>query len=1368
MGVLDDLSGHSPGIRAVREQVSRLLGRRQEGRRLPPILIQGETGTGKGLLARLLHRAGPRADGPFVDVNCAAIPETLLEAEMFGFERGAFTDARRPKPGLFQTAHRGTIFLDEVGLLPEALQAKLLKAIEERAVRRLGSTRDEPVDVWVLTATNEDLRAAIAGRRFREDLYHRLAVVTLVLPPLRERGEDVLFLAEKFLARTCDDYGVTPRELTPDARAALLAYAWPGNVRELANVIERAVLLSSEGDVTAAALALSGPPAPPPPVMPPTAGPAAGTSLDDAMREHLVEVLTRTDWNISRSAALLGIARNTLRARIEKYGLRPGARTAPRREERRGPATTSSARRPAPSPGPLAAPAPVTGALRWEERPVALLRMVVTPTPEADAPLETSRALELALDKIRTFGGQVESMSPTSVTVAFGLEPTEEAPSHAALAAMAIQKAMVRAREDGEARLTTRIGIHVGRFMVGQGAGGPRLAEDARRRAADALDDLADVAAPDSTVVSADAAAALERRFELVPVPVEGPRRVFAVVGYEARRFAPSQRLVTFVGRRRELELLWGRLESALRGQGQIVGITGEAGIGKSRLLHEFRRSLESRPITYREGQCLPYGRAIPFFPLLDMLRTALGIDDRDRPDAVRAKVHGFLAALGMDGVAHGPFLLHLLGVEEPGARLATLEPNTVKARIFETQRELVLRQSRQQPLVLVVEDLHWADETSAEYLAALADVVGGARILLVTTSRPGHRPPWSDRSNATLIGIQPLAPEDSLSVVRAVFGDIPLAEDTACLILDRAEGNPFFLEELARALREADGDPRVTAVPATVQDVLQARLDRLPAEDRRLLQCAAVVGKDVPVALLEAIAGRPAPAVREGLAALARAEFLYETRAGAEAEYSFKHALTHEVAYASLPADDRRAYHARIAAALEDLYAGRQAEHLEQLGHHAFHGGAWAKAVRYLRQAGERAALRSADREAVACFEQALAALAQLPESRETLTEAIDLRLALRTSLLPLGELARLLDHARAAERIATALGDQRRLGQLYTYLTNYYFMTGDQPQALEYGERALATAEALDDFALRVEANLRLGQVCYSLGEYRRAADVLQRTVDSLTGDLEYERFGLPLLFSVGSRNWLIRSLAELGRFEEGLARGAEAVRIAEAADHPFSLTVAYWGLGHLHLLRGDLDEAITILERGLAIGRTWHLLLWLPRIASALGLALALSGRVEAALPLLEDAVARSESMRTLGDHAARVAMLGEGVLLAGRVGEARALAERAIALARAHGERGYAAWARRLLGEVDAREAGRAAHAETAYREALEAAEALEMRPLTAHCHLGLGRLQARAGRRAEALDHLARAHGLYAEMGMRRWLDESTPDGTDLG
>src|SRR5262245_48546451 len=260
MDPLAELIGTSPAVEALRRQILRLA--RPHGAHRPPnVVIEGETGTGKGLVASLLHRVGPRATGPFVDVNCAAIPETLLESELFGYERGAFTDARRAKAGLFQTAHQGTIFLDEIGLLPLALQAKLLKVIEERSVRRLGGIHSEPVDVWVISATNADFAAAIRARQFREDLYHRLAVVSLRLPALRDRDDDVLLLAQHFLARACQDYGLPRKTLAPEARRRLLAHSWPGNIRELANAVERTALLSEGSQVTAALLELTDAPA---------------------------------------------------------------------------------------------------------------------------------------------------------------------------------------------------------------------------------------------------------------------------------------------------------------------------------------------------------------------------------------------------------------------------------------------------------------------------------------------------------------------------------------------------------------------------------------------------------------------------------------------------------------------------------------------------------------------------------------------------------------------------------------------------------------------------------------------------------------------------------------------------------------------------------------------------------------------------------------------------------------------------------------------------------------------------------------------------------------------------------------------------
>ena len=327
MEPLAELIGECPAMVALREAVRRSV-QRQVGARPPPILILGETGVGKGLLARVIHHSSPRAAGPFVAINCAAIPETLLEAELFGFERGAFTDARQAKPGLVEAAHRGTLLLDEVGLFPDALQAKLLDVLDTGAVRRLGSIRSAPVDAWLMAATSTDLDAAVRAGRFRRDLYHRLAVLTFRLPPLRERGADVLLLAERFLAVVWTPEGSPAKRLSPEAREALRRYAWPGNIRELRNVIERVGLLSDEEVVSAAHLALPETSTRPPrgssaPLRAKTGTAARDAGVgaeDDGAR--LARALRETGWNISHTAARLGMSRHTVRLGIEKYRLR--------------------------------------------------------------------------------------------------------------------------------------------------------------------------------------------------------------------------------------------------------------------------------------------------------------------------------------------------------------------------------------------------------------------------------------------------------------------------------------------------------------------------------------------------------------------------------------------------------------------------------------------------------------------------------------------------------------------------------------------------------------------------------------------------------------------------------------------------------------------------------------------------------------------------------------------------------------------------------------------------------------------------------------------------------------------------------------
>jgi predicted ATPase len=461
--------------------------------------------------------------------------------------------------------------------------------------------------------------------------------------------------------------------------------------------------------------------------------------------------------------------------------------------------------------------------------------------------------------------------------------------------------------------------------------------------------------------------------------------------------------------------------------------------MGKSRLLYEFARTLRDMGVGYLEGHCLAYDRDTPYGPVRGLLRQLCGMTDADGPEAMAAKLRHYLCEAGLTPDEDAPYLLPLLGVPEDTTPLAEISPEVRKARTLALLRHLSLHSREGQPRVLAVENVHWIDPTSEEYLARLADSLSGAKLLLVTTYRPGSSPPWLAKSYATQLALPRLRPQDSRAVVQSVLPSAPDSGPWEQAILETAAGNPFFLEELAWAVREGGVEQPTSMIPDTVQAVLAARIDRLRPAEKRLLQTAAVIGHDIPLRLLQAVTELPEDVLLHGLARLQAGEFLYETRPFPDLAYTFKHALTHQVAYSGLLQARRCTLHARIVDALEGLYvdrlaevaSGRSPDQVERLAHHAWQGEVWEKAVAYLRQAGAKAIAGSANREAVAHFERALVTLQHLPESRTTMEQAIDVRCELRMALVPLNEMGRIFDILREAEALAQALGDRRRLGR-------------------------------------------------------------------------------------------------------------------------------------------------------------------------------------------------------------------------------------------------------------------------------------------------------------------------------------------------
>jgi class 3 adenylate cyclase/tetratricopeptide (TPR) repeat protein len=891
------------------------------------------------------------------------------------------------------------------------------------------------------------------------------------------------------------------------------------------------------------------------------------------------------------------------------------------------------------------------------------------------------------------------------------------------------------------------------------------------------------LARPGTTLITADTLRLAEGYIEvnpLGPVPIRGlsgPIETYEITGagpVRTRFQAIARRgLTRFIGRNAELEQLRRAQQLASAGHGQVAAIVGEAGVGKSRLAYEFTHSHRLQDWLTLESASVSYGKATSYLPVIELLKGYFKIQDRDHLREIREKVTGKLLILDESLKPTLPALLALLDVPVDDEAWDRLDPIQRRQRTLDAVKALLLREAREQPLLVIFEDLHWIDGETQALLDSVVESLASARLLLLVNYRPEYEHRWSSKTYYSQMRLDALPAESAEQLLEVLLGEDRGLAPLKQLLVKR--GNPFFLEETVRTLVETktlvgeQGRYRLTQsvqalqVPATVQAVLAARIDRLPPEEKRLLQVASVVGKDVPVALLQAIAELPEADLQRSLTHLQAAEFLYEMRFFPELEYTFKHALTHEVTYGTLLRERRCALHARLVPTIEHLYTERLVEQVGRLAHHAWHGEVWDKAALYGRQAGAKAVSRSAYRDAVTCFEQALIALGRLPKSQDTIEQDIDLRCELRDVLFPLGDYKKCFEHLSTAEPLASSLNDRPRLARVLSHLSMSFLTSGEHVRALQVGERALLLATAHGDAALEPEARWRVAFAHHMLGSYSNAIDLRQKVVVSVAHD-PLRFLGAGLLFSVLSRWGLVSSLIERGQFAEAIALAKEASQLAERSAPP-TQGVACLGLGLVHLHEGDLQKAIPPLQRGVQVSHASQVLLWLPLTISCLGSAYVLSGRTAEGLPLLEQAVEQPHPTW----QSTVMINLGQGYLLARRVEDAMRLAESALDLTRKRKERGLEARALWLLGEIAAHPDNREVEkADVHYGEATGLATELEMRPLVAHCHLGLGKLYLRMGNREQAQEHLTTATTMYREMGMTYWLEKAKAEMTELG
>jgi predicted ATPase/class 3 adenylate cyclase len=994
-------------------------------------------------------------------------------------------------------------------------------------------------------------------------------------------------------------------------------------------------------------------------------------------------------------------------------------------------------------------------------------------------------ALHVMMDAVHRYEGTVSNVMGDGIMALFGAPLAHEDHAvRACYAALAMQAAMrdyaeTRRRSHG-IEMQIRVGLNSGEVVVrtisndlhmDYSAVGPTTHLAAR------MEQLATPGSIRLTAATLRLAEGLVRVNALGAFPVKGltdPVEVFELLGASAIRrrlqAAATRGLTRFVGRQAELDALNGAMEAVQAGSGQVVAIAGEPGVGKSRLLYEFVRSHRTHGWLVLESASMSYGKATAYFPVIDLLKRYVHIAEGDSPRTIRARVTGHI--LTLDETLHDtiPAFLSLLDALPEDSPFLQLEDAQRRQRTLAALTRVLLRESQVQPVLLVFEDLHWIDFETQALLDQLVANLATTALLLLVNYRPEYRHSWDNRPFYTQLWLDSLSPASAAELLQALVGNSAALEPLKQLLIARTEGNPFFLEECVRTLIETHallGQPGqyrlaqelpTVQVPATVQAVLAARIDRLAPAEKHLLQTAAVVGTEVPLPLLQAIADLPEDALHRALAQLQSADFLYDMPLFPERAYTFKHALTHDVAYNSLLQEQRQGLHARIVAALEALYPDRLSDQVDRLAYHALRGGLWDKAVTYFRQAGKRALERSAYREAVAQFEQALTALQQLPEQRATYEQAIDVRFSLRGALLTLSEFDRMLTHMREAERLARLLEDPIRLGHISSYMARYLFLMGRHDQAMTAGEQALMLATQGADFALQVAGRMYLGQIHHAMGSYQQAIDILQPNTTALSGERRQERFLQVNLPSVTSRTYLAFCLAELGEFPTAMTYAEEGLQIAEMVEHPNSLAIACMGVGQVALLRGVLPTALAVLERFARLCQSAQIPLLASGATAALGYAYALAGRNSEAQRLLEP-IQQSAVLPT--PLSARVVVwLGAAWLCLERWEEASRLAQHALELALERQERGNQAWALWLLGELHGRRPSPAlTQAETCYQQALVMATALAMQPLQAHCQHGLGRLWGQMGQSAPACTTLAAARDHYRALAMPFWLPQ---------
>jgi class 3 adenylate cyclase/tetratricopeptide (TPR) repeat protein len=992
-------------------------------------------------------------------------------------------------------------------------------------------------------------------------------------------------------------------------------------------------------------------------------------------------------------------------------------------------------------------------------------------------------------DAVSRFGGFVAQYLGDGVLVYFGYPQAHEDDAERAVrAGLAVVAAVDDIKTRASEQLRARVGIATGLVVVGERieAGGLWL-RDAIGETPNLAARLQAVAVPGEIVIAASTRRLVGRFFEChalgaielkgLPQPVEAWRvrdRSAGVSRFEAMR---TGALSPLVGRQEEIELLLRRWHQAKSGEGRVVLLTGEPGIGKSRIAESLLARLESEPHIHLRYFCSAHHEHSALYPFIAQLERTVGLEPGSSPGAKLDRLEGLLGPTAGDAPQELALIAELLSVPTDGRYPAlTMSPAQKREMTLTALLHQLDGVTVQKPILILFEDVHWIDPTSLDLLDRAVSRVADLPALLVITFRPEFQAPWIGQPHVMMLHLSRVDRRDGVGIIAGITESKVLPDAVVEQILDRADGVPLYIEELTRTLLEIglmretrdryelDGPLPPLTIPTTLQDSLVARLDRLGSV-KDVVQIAATIGREFSHELIAAVAAITPQDLDAALGQLTSSGLISRRGAPPEATYTFKHVLVQDAAYGTLLKSRRQQLHARIAKLAVERFTAMAEGLPEVVARHLTEAGLASEAIGYWRTAGQRASARWSNREAAVFFNQALSAIESLPENRHNLEQAFEIRLELRTVFNVLGDFRQMLDQLGEAETLAERLNDDRRRGRICAFRTNAHSNLGELDEAVASGTRALEIARGLADLRLRILATSYLIQAHAVRTDYERVVDLATDNLAVLPPEWLGESFGRPDPVSVFDRFYLVTSLAKLGRFAEAAEHEAESMRLTQTVEGG---GLPYFAAGMFHLVKGDWAKARSLIER--VIGMWAGSVMMLPDAVAASAWVLAQIGDTSEALTRLRDGEQLLEHKSARGSVSARggaYCWLGRASLLLGLPHEAQRLGE--CAVSSSPRQPGYAAHALHLLGDIathlDRIDAERA---EANYHQALAIAEPRGMRPLVAHCHRGLAKLYGGTNRSEQAREHFACAMSMYREMNMTFWLKQEEADMRELG